>query len=85
MSSFKTDVRDVLVELFREKSNISLDYYHSIGHVITIENFIFINVLKTCIVIDDACLNKQSTFYYSSPSFLDDVLSTVQDMIVQNK
>lgn len=79
---FQIEVRDILIRLFEEKYEVAEWYgclvIQDVVHVRINENNVSINHIHQT-------LDRIVFVCYSSPSFIDDVLSTVQDMIVQNK
>lgn len=79
MSSFNTDVYNVLIAILEKKYKITYGYY------IIVEGLVNVHVLGSYVVVNDNYLvPRDSSFIdFSSPSlsFIDDVLSAVQDRV----
>ncbi len=77
MNNFKTDIYSVLVELFEKKYKITYGYY------IIVDDLINVHVLDSGVVVNDNHINPSDSSFidFSSPSFLDDVLSVVYDRL----
>lgn len=82
MNSFSTDIRDTLVGLLEEKYIVLKRYDYLI-----VQGFIRIRIYENFVSMSMAyhALNEKMIFYYGSPSFIDDVFSTIQNMIDMNR